>query len=52
MTHAYDGGILDNSTGDIAADSYHKYLDDVAALKETGVRKFYKRGENQTWQII
>ncbi|CAB3365157.1 Hypothetical predicted protein [Cloeon dipterum] len=41
MTHAYDGGISDNSTGDIAADSYNKYLDDVAALKETGVN-FYR----------
>ncbi|CAB3365153.1 Hypothetical predicted protein [Cloeon dipterum] len=41
MTHAFDGGIADYSTGDIAADSYHKYLDDVAALKETGVN-FYR----------
>jgi len=37
LTHAHDGGIVDNSTGDVAADSYHKYLDDVACLKETGV---------------
>ncbi|XP_065341160.1 myrosinase 1-like [Cloeon dipterum] len=41
MVHAYDGGIKDNSTGDVAADSYHKYMDDVAALKETGVN-FYR----------
>ncbi|XP_059474929.1 lactase/phlorizin hydrolase-like [Neocloeon triangulifer] len=41
MTHFYDGSILDNSTGDVAADSYNKYLDDVAALKETGVN-FYR----------
>jgi beta-glucosidase/6-phospho-beta-glucosidase/beta-galactosidase len=38
MTHMYDGGIFDNSTGDVAADSYHKVQDDVACLKETGVR--------------
>jgi hypothetical protein len=41
MTHQYDGGVSDNSTGDIAADSYHKYADDIAALKETGVIWIY-----------
>lgn len=38
MTHFYDGGVLDNSTGDVAADSYNKYQDDITCLKETGVR--------------
>jgi beta-glucosidase len=37
MTHMYDGGIFDNSTGDVAADSYNKQQEDVACLKETGV---------------
>jgi len=40
MTHAHDGGIFDNSTGDVAADSYNRYLDDIACLKETGVGFF------------
>lgn len=39
MTHFYDGGISDNSTGDVAANSYNKYMDDIACLKETGVIK-------------
>jgi beta-glucosidase/6-phospho-beta-glucosidase/beta-galactosidase len=30
--------IVDGSTGDIAADSYHLYKQDVKALKELGVR--------------
>ncbi|KAH1007374.1 hypothetical protein HUJ04_004617 [Dendroctonus ponderosae] len=31
------GHIADNSTGDIACDSYHKYREDVAILKDLGV---------------
>ena len=38
MTHMYDGGVSDYSTGDVAADSYNKIQDDVTCLKETGVR--------------
>ena len=38
MSHTYDGGIANNATGDVAADSYNKYMDDIACLKETGVR--------------
>jgi beta-glucosidase/6-phospho-beta-glucosidase/beta-galactosidase len=38
MTHIHDGGISDNSTGDVAANSYNKYMEDIACLKETGVR--------------
>jgi len=41
MTHAHDGGIQDDSTGDIAADSYHKYSDDITCLKETGVSNLF-----------
>jgi len=50
MTHAHDGGIFDNTTGDIAADSYNKYLDDVACLQETGVSIFSHFSIN--WIII
>jgi beta-glucosidase/6-phospho-beta-glucosidase/beta-galactosidase len=42
LTHFHDGAISDNSTGDVAADSYNKYLDDIACLKETGVRLFIR----------
>jgi Glycosyl hydrolase family 1 len=38
LTHLHDGGVFDNSTGDIACDSYNKIQDDIACLKETGVR--------------
>ena len=31
------GKIVDNSTGDVAADSYHKYKEDIALLKKLGV---------------
>ncbi|ESO98171.1 hypothetical protein LOTGIDRAFT_174304 [Lottia gigantea] len=31
------GHIVDNSTGDIACDSYHRYKEDVKLLKELGV---------------
>ncbi|XP_069685322.1 myrosinase 1-like [Periplaneta americana] len=38
----HDGShIDDNSTGDIAADSYHRYKEDVLALKQLGV-DFYR----------
>ncbi|XP_023310397.1 myrosinase 1 isoform X2 [Anoplophora glabripennis] len=33
--------VNDGSTGDVAADSYHRYKDDIAALKELGV-SFYR----------
>ena len=38
MSHLHDGGVSDNSTGDIAANSYKQYMEDIACLKETGVR--------------
>lgn len=40
-THKYPERIADRSNGDIAADSYHLYKEDVKALKDTGVKIFY-----------
>ncbi len=34
------GMIEDNTTGDIAADSYHKYAEDIALMKEYGIRHY------------
>ncbi|CAG9765655.1 unnamed protein product [Ceutorhynchus assimilis] len=34
------GKIRDNSTGDVASDSYHKYKEDVAILKDLGVKLY------------
>ena len=31
------GRIADNSTGDVACDSYHKYMEDIKILKDLGV---------------
>lgn len=36
-THKYPDRIADKSNGDIAANSYHLYKEDVKALKDTGV---------------
>ena len=38
MVHTDPGSIANSHNGDVAADSYHNYKQDVAALKETGVR--------------
>ncbi|KAJ8978812.1 hypothetical protein NQ317_018902 [Molorchus minor] len=35
--HNNPGKVADHSNGDVASDSYHKYTDDVAAMKEVGV---------------
>lgn len=35
--HKYPERVKDQSNGDVAADSYHLYKDDVKALKDTGV---------------
>lgn len=37
FTHKKPSPIKDGSTGDIAADSYHRYKEDVQLLKNTGV---------------
>ncbi|OWM73471.1 hypothetical protein CDL15_Pgr026570 [Punica granatum] len=36
-THRYPEKITDGSNGDIASDSYHKYKEDVAIMKEMGL---------------
>ena len=38
FTHKYPSPIHDESTGDVACDSYHKYKEDVQLLKNIGVR--------------
>jgi beta-glucosidase len=39
MSHK-PGTIADNSTGDVACDSYHKWQEDVLLLKNLGVSSF------------
>lgn len=39
--HEHPDKVLDSSNGDIACDSYHKYKEDVALLKELGAQ-FYR----------
>lgn len=35
--HTMPEFVVDETNGDIAADSYHKYMEDVKALNDTGV---------------
>jgi beta-glucosidase len=37
FTHEHPEKIADRSNGDIAANSYYKYKDDIRAIKEMGV---------------
>ncbi|XP_023245728.1 myrosinase 1-like [Copidosoma floridanum] len=41
FTHSKPWKIVDNSSGDVACDSYHKYKEDVEALKKLGM-DFYR----------
>lgn len=38
--HTFPETVKDRTNGDVACDSYHKYADDVEALREVGVRVF------------
>ena len=38
QAHSADSGIRDNATGDVASDSYHRYIEDVASLAQMGVK--------------
>ncbi|GFN90101.1 lactase-phlorizin hydrolase-like [Plakobranchus ocellatus] len=40
-TFAHTNRLADSQTGDVACDSYHKYMDDVRMLKDLGVN-FYR----------
>lgn len=40
FTHLKANHIFNNENGDVAADSYHKYKDDVALLKEIGFKSY------------
>ncbi|XP_076231706.1 myrosinase 1 [Calliopsis andreniformis] len=39
-SHYRDGRIYNNDNGDVAADSYHKYKEDVAILKQLGFKSY------------
>ncbi|VEN50231.1 unnamed protein product [Callosobruchus maculatus] len=41
LVHTDPTAIVNNATGDVACDSYHKYKEDVAMLKDLGVN-FYR----------
>ncbi|CAL7945100.1 unnamed protein product [Xylocopa violacea] len=40
FVHKKDGSIRNNDTGDVAADSYHKYKEDVAIVKKLGFKTY------------
>ncbi|CAL7945103.1 unnamed protein product [Xylocopa violacea] len=40
LVHMKDGRIYNNETGDVAADSYHKYKQDIAILKKLGFKAY------------
>ncbi|XP_060064598.1 uncharacterized protein LOC132544951 [Ylistrum balloti] len=41
ISHRHSSGaIIDNSTGDVACDSYHKYMEDIKILRETKVTTY------------
>lgn len=40
LTHTYPGYIADQSNGDVACNSYYKYKEDVALMKDLGVKLY------------
>jgi beta-glucosidase/6-phospho-beta-glucosidase/beta-galactosidase len=41
LTHEHPDWVADGLSGDVAADSYHLYKEDVKALKELGVSQSF-----------
>lgn len=39
FVHYIPNVVIDNTTGDVGCDSFHKYQEDISALKHVGVRK-------------
>jgi beta-glucosidase len=37
-THTYPNAVVDGTNGDVAADFYHKYKEDIKRIKDLGVR--------------
>jgi len=37
-THTHPNAIIDGTNGDVAADFYHKYKEDIKRIKDLGVR--------------
>ncbi|XP_076748902.1 myrosinase 1 isoform X1 [Xylocopa sonorina] len=40
FVHARDGRVYNNETADVAADSYHKYKEDIAIVKKLGFKVY------------
>ena len=40
FTHAEAGNIDDDSSGDVACDSYHKYMEDIQLMKNMGLNSY------------
>ncbi|OWF53073.1 lactase-phlorizin hydrolase-like isoform X2 [Mizuhopecten yessoensis] len=41
IAHIHKGAIIDNSTGNVACDSYHKYMEDIRILQDTKVDTYH-----------
>jgi len=41
--HSIPGIVIDNSTSDVACDSYHRYKEDIPFLKMAGVRRNFRQ---------
>lgn len=39
--HTHQGFAINKDTGDVACDSYHKYMEDIRIMKDLGVCKTY-----------
>jgi beta-glucosidase/6-phospho-beta-glucosidase/beta-galactosidase len=51
LTHDHPDWIADGLTGDVAADSYHLYKEDVRALKELGVSQYFLNYRNEPLRV-